>query len=59
MQWLKRRWVLFGVVGALACAGDPTGNESTPTDITADPEVVFVTQGDSEAVIVSVIDEDG
>ena len=59
MQWLKRRWVLFGVFGALACAGEPTGNQSTPTEITANPDVVFVTQGDSQAVIVSVVDEDG
>jgi len=59
MQWLKRRWVPFGMIGALACSGDPTGNESTPTDITANPEVVFVTQGQSQPVIVSVVDEDG
>ncbi|HEU5303188.1 MAG TPA: hypothetical protein VFU40_00970 [Gemmatimonadales bacterium] len=59
MQWLKRRWVLFGVCGALACAGEPTGNQSTPTEITANPGVVFVTQGDSQAVILSVVDEDG
>jgi hypothetical protein len=40
-------------------AGELTGNESTPTDIAANPDVVFVTQGDSQAVLVSVVDEDG
>ncbi len=59
MQRLKGRIVLFAALAALACSGDPTGNESTPTEIVASPEIVFVTQGDSQAVIVSVVDEDG
>ncbi len=59
MQRLKGRSVVFGALAVLACSGDPTGNESTPTEITANPDVVFVTQGDSQAVIVSVVDEDG
>jgi hypothetical protein len=60
MQWLKGRNVLFGALAAVAaCSGDPTGNESTPTEIQSNPDVVFVTQGDSVPVIVSVIDEDG
>ncbi len=59
MQRLKGRKVLFGALAVLACSGDPTGNEGTPTQITASPDVVFVTQGDSQAVIVSVVDEDG
>jgi hypothetical protein len=59
MQRLKGRSVVFGALAVLACSGDPTGNESTPTQINANPDVVFVTQGDSSAVIVSVVDEDG
>jgi hypothetical protein len=59
MQRLKGRNVLFGALAVLACSGDPTGNESTPTAIQSSPEVVFVAQGDSEAVVVTVIDEDG
>jgi hypothetical protein len=59
MQWLKGRNVLFGALAVVACSGDPTGNDSTPTEIQSTPDVVFVTQGDSVAVIVSVIDEDG
>jgi hypothetical protein len=59
MQRLKGRKVLFGALAVLACSGDPTENQGTPTDITALPQVVFVTQGDSQAVIVSVLDEDG
>ncbi|MGH7527319.1 MAG: hypothetical protein ACREMX_11520 [Gemmatimonadales bacterium] len=59
MQRLKGRKVLFGALAVLACSGDPTENQGTPTDITVNPEVVFVTQGDSQPVIVSVIDEDG
>jgi hypothetical protein len=59
MQWLKGRNVLFGALAVVACSGDPTGNESTPTQIQSDPDVVFVTQGDSQPVIVKVIDEDG
>jgi hypothetical protein len=59
MQWLKGRNVLFGALAVVACSGDPTGNESTPTQIQSDPEVVFVTQGDSQPVIVKVLDEDG
>jgi hypothetical protein len=56
--------VLFGAVGALSavsgCAsGDPTDNEGTPTEIVATPEVVFVDQGETEAVVVTVVDEDG
>ena len=59
MQWLKGRNVLFGALAVAACSGDPTGNNSTPTEIQSSPDVVFVTQGDSVPVIVSVIDEDG
>jgi hypothetical protein len=59
MQPLKGRRVLFGALAVLACSGDPTGNESTPTAITASPSVVFVTQGQTQPVIASVIDEDG
>ena len=59
MQRLKGRNIVFGALAVLACSGDPTGNESTPTAIRANPDVVFVTQGDSEAVIVTVLDEDG
>lgn len=59
MQPLKARMVLFGAVAALACHGDPTGNEGTPTSIVAQPKVLFVSQGTSQPVIVSVLDEDG
>ena len=59
MQPLKARMVLFGALAGLACHGEPTGNEGTPTSIIAKPEVVFISQGASEAVIVTVVDEDG
>src|SRR4051794_4255243 len=59
MQRLKGRNIVFGALAVLACSGDPTGNESTPTAIQVNPDVVFVTQGDSEPVIVQVLDEDG
>lgn len=59
MQPLKGRRVLFGALAVLACSGDPTGNESVPTEIIASPDVVFVTQGETQAVIASVVDEDG
>jgi hypothetical protein len=59
MQWLKGRSVLLGALAVVACSGDPTDNNSTPTEIQADPDVVFVTQGDSQPVIVKVLDEDG
>ena len=59
MQRLLGRSIVFGALAVLACSGDPTGNEGTPTLITANPDVVFVPQGDSSAVIVSVVDEDG
>jgi Bacterial pre-peptidase C-terminal domain len=59
MQRLKGRNVLFGALAVLACSGDPTGNESTPTEILSNPEVVFVSQGDSQPVVVQVLDEDG
>ena len=59
MQRLKGRSIVLVALAALACSGDPIGNEGTPTEIVANPDVVFVTQGDSQAVLVSVIDEDG
>jgi hypothetical protein len=59
MQRLKGRKLVLCALAVLACSVDPTGNEGTPTEITANPEVVFVTQGDSQAVIASVIDEQG
>src|SRR5262245_7217151 len=59
MQRLKGRNIVFGALAVLACSGDPTGNESTPTAIQSNPDVVFVTQGDSEPVVVQVLDEDG
>src|SRR3954470_10729892 len=59
MQRLKGRNIVFGALAVLACSGDPTGNQSTPTAIQSNPDVVFVTQGDSEPVVVTVLDEDG
>ena len=59
MERLKGRKLLLCALAVVACGVDPTENEGTPTAITANPEVVFVTQGDSQAVIVSVVDEDG
>jgi hypothetical protein len=43
----------------LACSGDPTDNTRTPTAIVANPEIVFVNQADSQAVLLNVVDEDG
>lgn len=64
MQRVTRCMVLFGVVGALSAvsgcsSGDPTDNQGTPTAIVSNPEVVFVDQGASQPVVVSVVDEDG
>jgi hypothetical protein len=60
MQRLTRCSVLFGVLaGIWACSGDPTNNSGTPTFIQADPTVLFVQQGLTTGVIVSVVDEDG
>src|SRR6267142_138997 len=60
MQRLIRCSVLFGVLAAIwACSGDPTNNSGKPTLIVADPTVLFVTQGDSQGVVVTVVDEDG
>lgn len=58
MQPLKGR-ILFGALAVLACSGDPTENESIPTAITASPSQVFVTQGETQPVIASLVDEDG
>lgn len=60
MQRLTRCSVLFGVLaGIWACSGDPTNNSGKPTFIVADPAVLFVAQGASKGVVVSVVDEDG
>ncbi len=59
MQRLKGRILVLGALAVLACSVDPTDNQGTPTEITATPEVVFVTQGDSQAVIATAVDEDG
>lgn len=60
MQRLTRCSVLFGLLaGIWACSGDPTNNSGKPTFIVADPTVLFVTQGLTTGVIVSVVDEDG
>jgi hypothetical protein len=59
MQPLKARMVLFGALVGLACHGDPTGNEGTPTSIVAQPKVVFVPAGTTQPVLVTVVDEDG
>ena len=60
MQRLTRCSVLFGVLaGIWACSGDPTNNSGKPTLIVADPAVLFVAQGASAGVVVSVVDEDG
>jgi hypothetical protein len=64
MQRLTRCMVLLGAVGALSavsgCAsGDPTDNNGTPTEIVSNPDVVFVDQGQTQPVVVSVVDEDG
>jgi hypothetical protein len=60
MERLTRCLVWLGVFAfAGACSGDPTDSSRTPTDIVADPEVVFVTQGDSQAVDLTIVDEQG
>jgi hypothetical protein len=60
MERLTRCLVWLGVFAfAGGCSGDPTDSTRTPTDIVADPEVVFVTQGDSQTVDVTVVDEQG
>ncbi len=60
MQRLTRRMVVPGVAAViLACSGDPTDNTRTPTAIVANPEIVFVNQADSQAVLLNVVDEDG
>ena len=60
MERLTRCLVWLGVFAfAAGCSGDPTNSSRTPTDIVADPEVVFVTQGDSQTVDLTIVDEQG
>lgn len=60
MQRLTRCVVcLVALAFAWACSGDPTDNQGTPTLIVATPGVMTVAQGDSQAVIASLVDEDG
>jgi hypothetical protein len=60
MQRLTSRMVLLGGLAlGLGCSGDPTKNKGTPTDIVAEPTVMFVPQGTSKPVLVTAIDEDG
>ena len=60
MQRLIRCSMLFGVLaGIWACGGDPTDNTGTPTFIQADPTVLFLPNGVTSGVIVSVVDENG
>ena len=60
MERLTRCLVWLGVLAfAGACSGDPTDSSRTPTDIVADPSVVFVTQGDSQSVDLNLVDEQG
>jgi hypothetical protein len=60
MQRLTRCSVLFGLLaGIWACSGDPTNNSGTPTFIQANPTVLFLPNGVTSGVIVSVVDEDG
>jgi len=60
MERLTRCLVWLGVFAfAGACSGDPTNSSRTPTDIVANPEVVFVVQGDSQAVDLTIVDEQG
>jgi hypothetical protein len=53
LAWIGATLVVWG------CSGDPTKNDGIPTDIVADPGAVFVTVGDSQAVIVTAVDEAG
>lgn len=60
MERLTRCLVWLGVFAfAGACSGDPTNSSRTPTDIVANPEVVFVVQGDSQTVDLTIVDEQG
>lgn len=53
LAWIGATLVVWG------CSGDPTNNEGIPTDIVMDPGALFVTVGDSQAVVVTAVDEAG
>jgi hypothetical protein len=60
MERLTRCLVWLGAFAFVgSCSGDPTDSSRTPTDIVADPAVVFVVQGDSQTVDLRVVDEQG
>ena len=60
MQRWTRCSVLFGLLaGIWACSGDPTNNSGKATFIQANPTVLFMPQGLTRGVIVSVVDEAG
>ena len=61
MMHPKLRWVMLtAALGALACSGDPTADLRNGIDhLTASPTDIQVSQGDSVAITVQAIDEQG
>src|SRR5262245_57473326 len=61
MMHPKLRWVLFSAAfGVLACHGDPTDSLRNGVDhLTASPTDITINNGDSVAVTVQAVDEQG
>jgi hypothetical protein len=60
MKRLFRGSVVLAVaVGSLSCSGDPTGDFRQPSGIIASPTSIFVNVGETEPVVVSLIDDQG
>ena len=59
-RWLRGSVVLATAVGMWSCSGDPTDSfRGGPSRIVATPTSLFITQGQTEAVIVQAQDDQG
>src|SRR5262245_33322481 len=61
MMHPKLRWVMFtAALGFLACHGDPTDSlRNGVSELRASPASVFVLQGDSVAIVMQAVDDQG
>lgn len=59
-RWLRGSVVLATAVGMWSCSGDPTDSfRGGPSRIVASPASLFITEGQTEAVIVQAQDDQG
>ena len=56
---LRGSVVLAAAIGFLSCSGDPTSDFRQPTGIVASPTSVFIDVGETEAVVASLVDDQG